>query len=127
MRNYQVNQKDSDMTQKDGQDRKYWPASKAATYLGYSLPTLRRFAAEGKIPCVISPGGRYKYCVAEFEAVAKEASAARLRREAVKLEAKKAKAKAKAESDRKAKLEARRDRLSNEPPLPFMEEANAAK
>lgn len=65
---------------KNEKKRKYYRAQEAANYLGLSLPTLRALAEQGKISCYQTPGGRFRYDVERFEAVAKTATKAKLDR-----------------------------------------------
>jgi len=109
----------------------YWPAKKASEYLGYSTTTLRKWAIEGRIPAILSPGGKYRYDVKTFAEVAKAASTDRLSKEAKKLKAKQDKlaaASAKAKADklaaRKAKAASQKpdkqpDMMPGEQPLPL--------
>lgn len=66
------------MTGKVADDRQYWPAKDAARMLGFSTTTLRNWAIEGRIEAVLSPGGKYRYNVAGFLALARSASKKRL-------------------------------------------------
>lgn len=68
-------------------EQKYWPAQKSAEHLGVSVQTLRNWAQQGKIDCLITPGRRYRYDVLGFIARAKAATDAKLRRDGMKLQA----------------------------------------
>ncbi len=110
----------------------YWPAKKAAEYLGYSTTTLRKWAIQGRINVVLSPGGKYRYDVGTFLEVAQAASKDRLSKEAKKLAKKQADIAKKAEKVKADKLAKRKalavaQRVSaqpvayqgDEPPLPL--------
>jgi excisionase family DNA binding protein len=51
---------------KDEEKRKFYRATEAAKILSLSLPTLRKYATEGKIPSFLTPGKRYRYDVDGF-------------------------------------------------------------
>ena len=119
------------MSKKSDTIGQYWPAKKASEYLGYSTTTLRKWAIEGRIPAMLSPGGKYRYDVATFVELAKAASTDKLSKEAKKLKQKQDKlaaASAKAKADklaaRKAKAlsqkpEIKPDMMPGEVPLPL--------
>lgn len=88
---------------------RYIPAKQAAQMLGYSTTTLRTWAIQGKIPAILSPGGKYRYRVDIFLEAAAAASKDRLSREAKKLKAKQDAIAKKSEAARKAKLEKRKE------------------
>ena len=87
---------------------KYIPAKQAAEILGYSTTTLRKWAAQGIIPAMISPGGKFRYQVDAFQELSREACRDRLAKEAGKLRDKQKAAAKKAAEQRKAKLEKRK-------------------
>lgn len=93
---------------------KYWPAKEAAQYLGYSTTTLRKWAAQGKIHCMISPGGKYRYDMEGFLKLATQASKDRLAKERQKLKAKTDKTRKASEAQRKASLEARQKKARDQ-------------
>lgn len=62
--------------------QKFYRAQEAASILGLSLPTLRALAEQGKMACYQTPGGRYRYDVDGFLALAQTATKARLERKA---------------------------------------------
>lgn len=55
---------------KDEERPKYYRASEAARILSLSLPTLRKYASEGKIKSFLTPGKRYRYEIDSFLSVA---------------------------------------------------------
>jgi excisionase family DNA binding protein len=61
---------------KDEEKRKFYRATEAAKILSLSLPTLRKYATEGKIPSFLTPGKRYRYDVDAFLQKASGATAA---------------------------------------------------
>jgi excisionase family DNA binding protein len=67
---------------KDKERQKFYRAQEAADMLSISLPVLRQWAAEGKIKCFQTPGGRFRYDVQSFLNLAMPATRARLDRKA---------------------------------------------
>ncbi len=61
---------------KDEKIRKFYRATEAAKLLSVSLPTLRKWAIEGKIPSFLTPGKRYRYDLDAFLGKATEATTA---------------------------------------------------
>jgi excisionase family DNA binding protein len=58
----------------DEEKEKYYRATEAAKRLSVSLPTLRKWAAEGKIKSFLTPGKRYRYQVDSFLTLATTAT-----------------------------------------------------
>jgi excisionase family DNA binding protein len=56
--------------------RQFYRATEASRLLSVSLPTLRKWAMEGKIPSFLTPGKRYRYDVDGFLGRAGEATGA---------------------------------------------------
>lgn len=87
---------------KNEERQKFYRAQEAAEMLSISLPVLRQWAAEGKIKCFQTPGGRFRYDVQSFLSLAMPATRARL--------------------DRKARAKSK----PSEPMMPFIAEADKA-